>query len=381
MTPHASPLPAGSPPGVVAADEATRVSLAANGTSPAEVLIELASDPAITVRAAVALNAAAPVDAHKALTRDADVRIRRLLVNKLTPLAIAQPVSGHDEDRQHARQMVAVLAEDGSMRVRAGITEIAKQAQHAPHALMLWLAQDKKEPVSEPVVRLSPVLTTEDLLALLASPPNDAIPVAIAKRLDLSETLAEAVIATDNPAAITALLANQSAPIRMAMLEKLTTRSDRGMNWEELIVRRSRPSQSGSVGLSEFLPGRKQLRAHTLEEAMGEARALAARHELDEAVLLAALDQGDTRMATALLAVAADVRPSLVERAVTMHNAKALVSLAWRAEFSMEAAVSLQMNLARNPAGLVLRPGQNGAFPLAREEMCWQITLLQTMGR
>jgi hypothetical protein len=29
----------------------------------------------------------------------------------------------------------------------------------------------------------------------------------------------------------------------------------------------------------------------------------------------------------------------------------------------------------------VLRAGPNGAFPLAEEEMCWQVTLLKNMVR
>ena len=52
----------------------------------ADVLVELADDPSVTVRAAVALNAAAPAQVNDALARDHDERVRILLARKLAAL-------------------------------------------------------------------------------------------------------------------------------------------------------------------------------------------------------------------------------------------------------------------------------------------------------
>jgi len=63
-----------------------------------------------------------------------------------------------------------------------------------------------------------------------------------------------------------------------------------------------------------------------------------------------------------------------------MRSAKALVSLVWRAGFSMQIAVPIQSLLGRvAPAGLLAdsTPG----FPLGVEEMGWQIDLLTRDGR
>ena len=79
--------------------------------------------------------------------------------------------------------------------------------------------------------------------------------------------------------------------------------------------------------------------------------------------------------------MAAGVPASVVERAATLRSAKALVSLVWRAGFSMQVAGPLQTLLARTPPGAVLRGGPGGAFPLAIEEMRWQIDFLMRMGR
>ena len=86
-------------------------------------------------------------------------------------------------------------------------------------------------------------------------------------------------------------------------------------------------------------------------------------------------------MATALLAVAADVPVSVVDRAATLRSAKALVSLVWRAGFSMQVAGPLQSLLARAAARARAARRLRRHFPLAVEEMRWQIDFLMRMGR
>ena len=72
--------------------------------------------------------------------------------------------------------MLAELVEDEAVRVRAAIADVVKDMPQAPRELILRLAHDSAVPVSEPVIRLSPLLTTEDLLALLARRPARAPP-------------------------------------------------------------------------------------------------------------------------------------------------------------------------------------------------------------
>jgi len=67
---------------------------------------------------------------------------------------------------------------------------------------------------------------------------------------------------------------------------------------------------------------------------------------------------------------------AVVERAATLGSAKGVVSLVWRAGFSMKIAVPLQSLLTRLAPGSLLRPGTAGGFPLAVEEMRWQIEFL-----
>jgi hypothetical protein len=77
--------------------------------------------------------------------------------------------------------------------------------------------------------------------------------------------------------------------------------------------------------------------------------------------------------------VAQDVMPRnnvSQDEAVALRSAKGILSLVWKAGFSMRLAVPLQSLLARlGPAALVTS-GPGGSFPLGIDEMRWQIRFL-----
>ncbi len=414
-----APSPALSPApmrvhGGVPADEVTRVRLGASIDSSPDLLAVLAVDPAVTVRAAVALNTAAPVGADRILARDGDERVRTLLARKLANLVPELQNVERDRLQQHALLVLTELVRDEAVRVRAAIADVLKDMPGAPRDLILRLAYDSEIPVSEPVTRLSPLLTTEDLLTLLAAAPTLATATAVASRTGLNETVSDAVAASADAVAIRTLLTNHSAAIREATLDALIARAADQIDWHAPLVRRPRLSPTATCALSEYVAThlldemasradltpectgelRRRLEERLLpsapprpapspnmEEAMGHAQELAFRDQLSETTLLGAVQRGEARMATAMLAVAAGVPASVVDRAATLRSAKALVSLVWRAGFSMQVAGPLQSLLARTPPEAVLRGGPAGAFPLAIDEMRWQIDFLMRMGR
>ena len=82
-----------------------------------------------------------------------------------------------------------------------------------------------------------------------------------------------------------------------------------------------------------------------------------------------------------MIAIAADVPVTVVERAATLRSTKGLVSLIWKAGFSMRVAAPVQLLLARvGPAAVLGGTSLNG-FPLSLEEMRWQIDFLMRTGR
>ncbi|MCW3474832.1 DUF2336 domain-containing protein [Limobrevibacterium gyesilva] len=396
-----------------APDVAARVRLGANPETAPDLLLALASDPAVTVRAAVAMNTAAPSQVDRLLALDADERVRTLLARKLASLIPGLPPTQRDRLQQQALATLAGLVEDEAERVRAAIADVVKDMPEVPRELVLRLARDSAVSVCEPVIRLSPLLTAEDLMALLAAQPSPVTATAVARRPGLPESVADAVAATADTGAIAALLSNASAAIREATLDALIARAAEATEWHGPLVRRPVLTTRAARALSEIvatqfldalsrrgdldpaltaelrrrLSARLDTAAHAarpepnIAQAMAEAQHLYAEGKLNEGALLGAVQQGEARLATALLAVAADVPASVVDRAATLRSAKGLVSLVWKAGFSMRAAGPLQTLLARLSPERILRGTCDGGFPLAIEEMRWQIDFLSRMGR
>ncbi len=402
-------------PYAVPKDEAARVRLGAGAATKADVLIDLSNDTSVTVRAALALNTAAPPRVNEVLAADSDERVRILLARKLTALVPGLSAAEHARLHQETWDTLKALVADEAVRVRAIIAEAVKELPDAPRGLIRQLAHDTEKSVFEPVIRMSPLLTTEDLLTLVAMAPAAGTVLAVAHRAELDPVVSDAIAASADGTAIRALLANPSAQIREATLDVLVARSVNHPDWHEPLVRRPSLPPRAAHMLSELLATHllaelatradlppslaEELRRRiavrlapvpepptapldtTAEDALAQARATAARGELVEETLLAAARRGETRYAAALLALAADTSVSVVDRASSLRSAKGLVSLVWKAGFTMQVAVALQTLLARLAPEAVLTAGQSGGFPLAVEEMRWQLDFLGRMGR
>ena len=394
-----------------ALDEAARVRLGSGSGTAAEELERLAADPAILVRAALALNPTTPAATNLRLARDPDERVRALLARKLATLAPALSAEDQGRLQRQTYDTLAMLVEDTAEQVRAAIAEVLKAMPNAPRQLILRLAHDAAVSVCEPVLRLSPLLTDADLLALLAASPSPGTAQAIARRPALNEAVAEAIAAGTDSAAIHALLSNPSAQLREAALDGLIARAAAHVEWHAPLVHRpALPPRAARAlaaivatqllgelaqradlpaGLAAELGRRLEERLHkatavrpppedeSVAQALAEAHRIARAGRLTEASLLSALQRGETRLAIALLSLATAMPVAAVEKAVALRNAKALVALAWKAGFSMAAGTRLQNSLARLGPAEVLAPGPRGTIPLAVEEMRWQIEMLR----
>ena len=392
------------------ASEAARVRSGASRTTAPAVLERLASDPSVTVRAAVALNPATPPAADEILAADADERVRVLLARKLaTSLPL---IAAGDQARlcEQAYQTLIRLVADEAVRVRATIAEMIKELPNVPQALVLRLARDATSVVSVPILRFSPLLESEDLLALLADPPHSGTASTIARRAFVPAAVAEAIAASSDNQAIQILLENPRAQIREATLDALIARAKGEPRWHAPLVRRPALTAKAARALAEIvatdllgelsrradLPTeaiallRQRLSARLgvpekpsapeippdLEAALAWARARNAETRLDESLLLACVRSGDIVRCIAILAVAAEVPAALIERSRRLRHAKGLVSLVWKAGFSMQVAGLLQTLLCDLPPASLLSPKAGGGFPLTAEEMHWQIDFL-----
>ena len=391
-------------------DPAARVRLAAHPSTPQHLLQHLAVDADVMVRAAVAMNRAATPALHAILTTDGDERVRALLAAKIAHLLPGLAGGEHAQAAQHIRAALAVLVKDAAVRVRAAIADAVKAMPNAPRELILRLAADPALQVCDPVIRLSPLLTDADLLALLAFPPHPEAPRSVAARPGLNAHVADSVIARADSATIHALLQNRSANIQELTLDTLVAQAGGQPGWHEPLVRRPTLSKAAAralsamvaIGLVQVLSDRADLApalaaelrqrlltrlgaqvasGEDMDDPLPALRKLHSAGALTEATLLEAVRAGDLRRTTAALALASGLPLAAVERAAYLRSAKALVSLAWRAGFSMKAASVVQAVLGQLEPGDVLTALHGGAFPLTNAEMAYQIEMLVPAGR
>ncbi len=400
-------------------DAGERAALARRTGMAPEILYYLAADKATPVRVAVASNDATPPQANAMLAADSDETVRVALARKIAALSPQLDRGEQDRLSRLTWETLAKLVNDTAVEVRAAIADVVQAMPDAPRALITRLARDTELPVAGPVLQFSPMLSTDDLLALVTDPPAPCTVSAIARRPHLNGQVSDAIASSASSAAITQLLSNTSAQIRESTLDALIARSSDHTEWHEPLVQRPKLSANAARKLAGIVAEQLVMRLserpdidpataaflksqvvkqvawkgqptnHPSDDpapsrALGEATAIETAGELNEDRLLMSAALGETRLVSAMLARGAEVPLAVVERAAALRSAKGLIALCWKAGFSMRSAVVVQALLGRLPpaSAIVSIPGQ--AWPLSEEEMRWQISFLgraQTPGR
>ena len=142
--------------------------------------------------------------------RDAVAAIRASLARKLA--ADAAELAGLHAgapDWEGLRHM----ARDACCIVRHTIADTLADLPDAPHDLVWQLSRDGAPEVGEPLIRLSSVLTEQDLLELVRSPPDPETRCAVARRLNLAAPVAAALLQSGDRAAMRALQRNPTANV------------------------------------------------------------------------------------------------------------------------------------------------------------------------
>jgi uncharacterized protein (DUF2336 family) len=394
-------------------DEATRVRQGASANTNPEVLWELANDPSVTVRASLAMNPALPDQVSALLAADTDARVRSILNQKLSTLTPGLTDDAHQRVQRDAVANLTAMVADAALRVRISLAEAVKHLPDGPREIVLRLAHDPAVMVCEPVIRFSPMLTQEDLVTLIATGPPPATIMAVASRPKIGATVSDAIVGTADSAAIRALLENPTAQIREATLDALAAQSEEQTDWQAPLVNRPHLPPRAQRMLSEIVTGHllemlaarpdldpkvAQIVRSTLELARphpaappaadegarlahAHAQALSQSGKLGDEAILDALRRNANRDAIAMLSVKAGLPVAVIERACALRSAKGIVSLAWQAGLTVETAVVLQTAMAHLTPDLVLRPGQEGVFPLSEDEMRWQLAFLDVPDR
>jgi uncharacterized protein (DUF2336 family) len=379
----------------------SRAALAANPQAPPEALYYLAGDADAAVRGAVAANPATPHQSFAALVLDDEPEVRAALAHRLAAIAPGLAPAQQDRLAHMAWSALARLAADTVAEIRATIAEAVKDLPGAPRDTVLALAADHDIRVAGPVIRLSPLLTEQDLLALVDAPPVRETLTAVARRPAISETVADALVATGDAIAIGTLLRNPSAAIREGTLDALVVQAAEHTAWQEPLVRRPHLPPRAAVALAGFvaeellaplaaradLPpaAAAQLRAAVASRLAGAPRAgetaadaatraaiLAGAGALDDAVMLRAAHGGDVAFVAAALAAMSRMPSGAVDQAIATRCAKSVAGMCRQAGLAAATAEAVAALLA---------PGLPGAATVAPSlvgdgELRWRVDAL-----
>lgn len=114
-------------------------------------------------------------------------------------------------ERSMAEDIFRLMVRDVEVKVRASLAHSIKLSDDLPRDVALSLANDVAE-VAIPVIEASSVLTDEDLMAIIASKPED-YQVAVASRPIVSEAVSGALVETGNEIVVTRLVRNEGAQL------------------------------------------------------------------------------------------------------------------------------------------------------------------------
>jgi uncharacterized protein (DUF2336 family) len=391
-------------------DRRVRAQLAQRADIAPEILYYLAEDGATEVRRAIAANTAAPHHTHMMLARDADSNVRCDLAAKIARVLPGLSAEEHDKVRVSAHETLRTLARDQMTAVRQALAEALKDVAGAPADVIKTLARDTESAVAAPILQFSPVLSDDDLIEIIRSGPAAGGLNAVARRRAVSERVSDAVAATNDSSAIADLLGNRGAQIREETLDRLIDQSTDVTLWQTPLATRPRLSPAAATKLAQVLADnvlqmfsqRADLDPKTLSAVKdavhqrlsggGPAKkpmvstdplrddppfdligGMHSAGRLDAATINKALQSNDLPFALGALVVLAGVDLKAARRIIAEKNAKAVVSLVWKAGLPMKTALLAQQRLAHVPPGDLIKPILGDDYPLGDDEMTWQI--------
>ncbi|MEQ8665217.1 MAG: DUF2336 domain-containing protein [Rhodospirillales bacterium] len=236
-----------------AGDEEARIELAARSDVRPEILYYLTEDESTEVRRTLASNDSLPRQADVLLAADAEVAVRTDLAEKISRLVPDLDAATSDKVQQMTLDVLETLARDQAVKVRQILAETLRDVASAPSQVINRLARDVEIVVAKPILTFSPVLTDDDLLDIIASGPIAGALGAIAERRDVTHSVSDAIIETDDIGAIGLLLNNESAQIREEAIDRIIERATDVESWHLPLVSRPTLPERAAVRLARFV--------------------------------------------------------------------------------------------------------------------------------
>jgi len=380
--------------------------LAGHEDTKPEILYYLATDQSPEVRRKIATNINTPHQADGILVNDDDMEVRAELARKIARML---PDLGQDDVskiREQAINILEKLASDQLPQVRRIVSEELKTFDCVPKHIVMGLAQDELLEVCAPILEYSPLLSTEDLKEIIAATTVDGALTAIARRDHVDEDVSEAITASLDIPAVSALLANKNAQIRESTLDAII---DQATEIEDLhrplvscanlsiraikriagfvassLVNQMISSYQLDEDVAEDLLSRVQQRIkeidvneadkETLEE---QARNFYEQGLLDDAFIENTIKNRQRELLFHCLSQMSKMPVTSVRKIIGSKKSRRIVALAWRCELNMRTAIKIQREIACIATGQLLNAKDGRDFPLSETEMGYDLALYE----
>jgi uncharacterized protein (DUF2336 family) len=390
-------------------DARVRQDLARRRDAQPEILYFLAADKDPKVRRAIAGNTSAPVQSGLILAQDTDERVRQALAEKVAHLAPDFDPTSRARAERHVIETLELLAKDQAKRVRHILAEVLGDQTNAPASVIHDLAEDIEDEVACLVLEASPLLTDEDLLSIIERVRQGPRLTAVSRRPGLSEQISDAIVASADRIAITALLSNTSAQIRETTLDDLVRDAVEVPEWHAPLVDRPELSRESVERLAGFVAKtllsklahhpaldadsasrvaaeiEKRMQSQGDDEAPDEspdpddAKRLHETGRLDLEALCEALTAGKTDFVIDGIALLSGRPRGFVEKILQSSSAKGITAIAWQAGLTMHLATQVQFQLGAVMPKKALYAREDGGYPLSEEEMRWQLQFFESL--
>lgn len=226
-----------------------------------------------------------------------------------------------DSERTLAEQIVRIMARDAALRVRQALSDNLKSSMALPRDVAMTLARDV-EAVALPVLEASVVLSDTDLVDLVRTSGGEK-QTAIARRTNVSSSVAEALVDHGEEGAIAALVANETADLAEAALVKVVDRFGSSAKVQEPLVHRRKLPVTVSERLVALVSDKLRdylVTHHELPATMAADIVLNSRERATGTLFGGEADEADVEKLVAQLSNNGRLTPSLMLRALCMGD-------------------------------------------------------------
>lgn len=125
----------------------------------------------------------------------------------------------NERERHIAEDIFQVMVRDAEVRVRKALALSLKSNPEIPRDIAIEMARDVAD-VAVPILEFSDVLTTEDLVDIVRTQAPEH-QMAVARRSDVNETVADVLVETRNADVVATLVSNQDARIAESTMNRV----------------------------------------------------------------------------------------------------------------------------------------------------------------